>query len=208
MQRTIAVIIFNEESDNRDKLEVITNTFYSLNMTLKVLVNKTAKEIKDAVEKLTTIDEEDILDIIFFIYAKQANNSNTKFSTVDRKTMDLYDNIINYLLEVEDFEDKQKIIIFNINGHDNKSDLKAYDPEKQFKCAFYGVYTYILMSDSENFIDLIFPELVDHRNLSRALRKHKKIHAEETRSFSGDVRLSVPPSSTELTSEFHEFVIG
>ncbi|XP_055902681.1 uncharacterized protein LOC129938888 isoform X2 [Eupeodes corollae] len=160
MQRTIAVIIFNEESDNRDKLEVITNTFYSLNMTLKVLVNKTAKEIKDAVEKF------------------------------------------------EDFEDKQKIIIFNINGHDNKSDLKAYDPEKQFKCAFYGVYTYILMSDSENFIDLIFPELVDHRNLSRALRKHKKIHAEETRSFSGDVRLSVPPSSTELTSEFHEFVIG
>ncbi|XP_055854573.1 uncharacterized protein LOC129918202 [Episyrphus balteatus] len=210
MKRSVAVIIFNEESERRDELKIITNTFYRMNMLVEVLVNKPAEEIQKAIVELTEMDGDEIIDIIFVIHAKQVNDYERKFSTIDGKIFDLYKNIINYLLEVRDFKEKQKYIIFKVNGRDDNSDnLVPFESDREFRCISYGLRTSIVWSEEEEFIKKFFKDLGDHRNVSTALQNNSKlITQEELALVTGDLILEVPISNPELTSEFHEFVIG
>lgn len=207
MQRSVAVIIFNSDSNEKDNLQTITETFHRLNMTVAVLKNKTAKEIQEAVIELTQMDPDEVLDIIFVIHAKQVQKWDRKFSTVDRKIFDLYNNIIYFLLEVEEFEDKPKIIIFKVCGSDNEEDLVPYK-EKEISPRSTGLNTEIIWSHNDNFIMKFFKDLGQHRNLSRATENHSELIEKHARTISGELNLKVPPSNAELTSEFHQFVLG
>lgn len=207
MPSSKAVIIFNEKTENRDKLKTISNTFYRLNMTVCTLVNKTAEEIQEAVVQLSQMDPDEILDIIFVIHAEQVNEWDRKFSTVDRKIMDLYNNIINYLLEVEEFKDKPKIIIFKVCGRDVGDDLVPFNPDKEFRCVDYGSMSDIVWSNKDEFIDEFFNELAVNRSLSKTIENKSKFISNVI-STSEDFKLKIPPANAELTSEFHEFIIG
>lgn len=179
MQRSVAVIIFNSESNEKDDLKTITDTFYRLNMTVVVLKNKTAKQIQDTVIELTEMDPDEILDILFVIHAKQVKTWDKKFSTYDRKIFDLYDNILFFLLEVEEFEDKPKIIIFKVCGCDNEEDLVPYKPEKKVSPRSYGLSTLIIWANNDNFITEFFKDLGENRNLLTATENKRSTKLNE-----------------------------
>lgn len=209
MPNSKAIIIFNEESEKRDDLKTISNTLHRLNMSVNVLVNKPAEEIQQAVIELTQMDPNEVLDIVFVINAKQVKEWDRRFSTVDRKIIDLYNNIIYYILEIEEFVKMPKIIIFKVSGRDNGDDLTGFNLDKEYRQLDYGRNCVTIWSYEDEFIEKFFKDLAKHRNLTKTMKKMSSLIAkQEDSTTSGELKLKVPPANAKLTSEFHEFIVG